>query len=199
VQINAKEGSSMTQTLGTTTIPGYRAGTWQVDTTHSDVSFSVRHMMVSKVRGQFTDFEGTIVTADDPAASSVTATIKLNSIDTRNEQRDNHIRSADFFEVEKYPTMTYRSTGLTPNADGSWTLDGELSLHGVTKNIPLHLELNGFTADPFGGQRAGFSATTELDRKDFGIDIDLPMDGGGVVVGDKITVSLEIEAVLDQS
>ena len=103
----------MTQTLGTTTIPGYRTGTWQIDTTHSDVSFSVRHMMVSKVRGQFTDFEGTIVTAENPADSTVTATIKLDSIDTRNEQRDNHIRSADFFEVETYPTMSYRSTGLS--------------------------------------------------------------------------------------
>jgi polyisoprenoid-binding protein YceI len=189
----------MTQTLGTTTIPGYRTGTWQIDTTHSDVSFSVRHMMVSKVRGQFTDFEGTIVTAAEPTESSVTATIKLDSIDTRNAQRDEHIRSADFFEVEKYPTMTYRSTSLADNGDGTWTLDGELSLHGVTKNVALQLELNGFTADPYGGQRAGFSATTELNRRDFGIDISLPMDGGGVVVGDKITVSLEIEAVLDQS
>jgi polyisoprenoid-binding protein YceI len=188
----------MTQTISAATIPGYRTGTWQIDTSHSDVSFSVRHMMVSKVRGQFTDFEGTIVTAEDPTASSVTATIKLDSIDTRNEQRDNHIRSADFFEVEKYPTMSYRSTGLVDNGNGTWTLDGELSLHGVTKNVALQLELNGFTADPWGGQRAGFSAKTELNRKDFGIDIDLPMDGGGVVVGDKITVTLEIEAVLDQ-
>lgn len=189
----------MTQTVSATTIPGYRTGTWQIDATHSDVAFSVRHMMVSKVRGQFTEFEGTIVTAEDPAASTVTASIKLDSIDTRNEQRDNHIRSADFFEVEKYPTMTYRSTSLVANSDGSWTLDGELSLHGVTKSVPLQLELNGFTADPYGGQRAGFSATTEINRREFGIDISMPMDGGGVVVGDKISISLEIEAVLDQS
>ena len=190
---------TQTQTLNTQTIPGYRTGTWQIDAVHSDVSFSVRHMMVSKVRGNFTDFEGTIVTAEQPADSTVTATIKLDSIDTRNEQRDAHIRSADFFEVETYPTMSYRSTGLTANSDGTWSLDGELALHGVTKNVPLHLELNGFTADPYGGQRAGFSAKTELNRKDFGIDIDLPMDGGGVVVGDKITVTLEIEAVLQQA
>jgi polyisoprenoid-binding protein YceI len=189
----------MTQTVSAATIPGYRTGTWQIDATHSDVAFSVRHMMVSKVRGQFAEFEGTIVTAENPADSSVTASIKLDSIDTRNEQRDNHIRSADFFEVEKYPTMTYRSTSLVPNSDGSWTLDGELSLHGVTKSVPLQLELNGFTADPFGGQRAGFSATTEINRREFGIDISMPMDGGGVVVGDKISISLEIEAVLDQS
>ncbi|HJQ42234.1 MAG TPA: YceI family protein [Jatrophihabitantaceae bacterium] len=187
----------MTQTLSTSTIPGYRTGTWQIDPVHSEVSFSVRHMMVSKVRGHFTDFSGAIVTADEPTRSSVTATIALGSIDTRNEQRDNHIRSADFFDVAQYPTMSYRSSDLTDNGDGTWTLDGELALHGVTKNVPLRLELNGFTADPYGGQRAGFSATTEISRSDFGIDISLPMDGGGVVVGDKVAITLEIEAVLD--
>lgn len=186
----------MTQTVDT--IPGYRTGTWTIDTVHSDVSFSVRHMMVSKVRGQFTDFEGEIVTAGTPTDSSVTATIRLESIDTRNEQRDAHIRSKDFFEVETYPTMTYRSTGVADNGNGTWTVNGDLELHGVTKNVPLKLELNGFTADPFGGQRAGFSATAEISRSDFGIDIAMPMDGGGVVVGDKVSISLEIEAVLQQ-
>lgn len=188
----------MTHTTGTTTIPGYRTGTWQIDPVHSEVSFSVRHMMVSKVRGYFTEFEGTIVTAEDPTNSTVTASITLNSIDTRSEQRDNHIRSADFFDVAQHPTMTYRSTTLSGNGD-NWTLDGELSLHGVTRRVPLNLELNGFTGDPFGGQRVGFSATAEIDRRDFGIDISMPMDGGGVVVGDKISISLEVEAVLDQS
>jgi polyisoprenoid-binding protein YceI len=188
----------MAQTTSIGTIPGYRTGTWQIDPTHSDVSFSVRHMMVSKVRGSFTEFEGTIVTADEPTDSTVTASITLNSIDTRNEQRDNHIRSADFFDVEQHPEMTYRSTSLSGNGE-NWTLDGELSLHGVTRRVPLSLEVNGFTADPFGGQRVGFSATAEINRRDFGIDISMPMDGGGVVVGDKITVNLEIEAVLDQS
>jgi len=188
----------MTQTVSNTTIAGYRTGTWQIDPVHSDVSFTVRHMMVSKVRGHFTDFEATIVTADVPADSTVTASIKLDSIDTRNEQRDGHIRSADFFDIAEHPTMTYRSTSLVANGD-SWTLQGELSLHGVTKSVPLNLQLNGFTADPYGGQRAGFSATAEINRRDFGIDISLPMDGGGVVVGDKISITLEIEAVLDQS
>jgi polyisoprenoid-binding protein YceI len=183
---------------GTATIPGYLAGTWKVDTAHSDVSFTVRHMMVSKVRGQFTDFDATIVTAADPLASSVTATINLASITTRNEQRDDHIRSADFFEVQTHPTMTYRSTGVRSAGD-AWVLDGELSLHGVSRSVPLTLELNGFTPDPYGGQRAGFSAAAEINRRDFGIDISVPMDGGGVVVGDKIAISIEIEAVLDQS
>jgi len=188
----------MTQTLNTSTIPGYRTGTWKIDAVHSDVSFSVRHMMVSKVRGNFTDFTATIVTAEVPTDSSVTASINLGSIDTRNEARDNHIRSADFFDVAEHPAMTYRSTSLVANGD-NWTLEGELSLHGVTRSVPLNLELNGFTADPYGGQRAGFSATAAINRRDFGIDISLPMDGGGVVVGDKITITLEIEAVLDQS
>jgi polyisoprenoid-binding protein YceI len=183
----------MTQTLAT--IPGYRTGSWTIDAVHSDVSFTVRHMMVSKVRGHFTSFEGTIVTADEPTQSSVTATIDLNSIDTRNQQRDDHIRSADFFEVEKYPTMTYRSTGLTADGD-TWLVDGELSLHGVTRAVQLRLELNGFSADPYGGYRAGFSATAEINRKDFGISIDMPMDGGGVVIADKIAIQLEVEAVL---
>jgi polyisoprenoid-binding protein YceI len=179
-------------------IPGYVAGTWNIDAVHSEVSFVVRHMMVSKVRGYFTDFSGTIVTADEPTDSSVTATIALNSIDTRNEQRDNHIRSADFFDVESHPTMTYRSTSLSGNGE-NWTVEGELSLHGITRSVPLSLELNGFTADPFGGQRVGFSATAEINRRDFGIDISMPMDGGGVVVGDKIAITLEVEAVLDQA
>jgi polyisoprenoid-binding protein YceI len=188
----------MTQSTSHATIPGYRTGTWQIDPVHSEVSFSVRHMMVSKVRGYFTEFEGTIVTAEAPTDSTVTASITLNSIDTHNEQRDNHIRSADFFDVEQHPTMTYRSTGLSGDGE-NWTVDGELSLHGVTRRVPLSLELNGFTADPFGGQRAGFSATTEINRRDFGIDISMPMDGGGVVLGDKISVTIEVEAVLDKS
>lgn len=189
----------MTQSASTsTTIPGYRTGTWQIDPVHSEVSFTIRHMMVSKIRGHFTDFVGTIVTAEAPADSSVTATIKLASIDTRNEQRDNHVRSADFLDIEKHPEMTYRSTSLA--GDGAtWTLQGELTLHGETKPVSLELELNGFTADPSGGERAGFSAVAEIDRRDFGIDISMPMDGGGVVLGDKITIMLEIEAVLDQA
>jgi polyisoprenoid-binding protein YceI len=184
--------------MTTATIPGYKTGTWHVDASHSDVAFSVRHMMVSKVKGKFTTFSATIITAENPTDSSVTAEIDLTSINTSNEQRDGHIKSADFFDVETYPTMTYRSTSVAPDG-GDWLVEGELSLHGVTKSVPLKLELNGFTADPYGGQRAGFSATAEINRKDFGIDISMPMDGGGVVVGDKISISLEVEAVLDAS
>lgn len=180
----------------TAAIPGYQAGSWTIDAVHSDVSFTVRHMMVSKVRGTFREFSGQIVTAQDPTQSSVSAEISLGSIDTGNAQRDNHVRSADFFDVSNYPTMTYRSTSITPVDDG-FRVNGELTLKGVTRSVPLALELNGFTPDPYGGTRVGFSATTQINRRDFGVDISMPMDGGGVVVGDRVSISLEIEAVLD--
>jgi polyisoprenoid-binding protein YceI len=184
----------MTATF-TEQIPGYIAGTWTIDPVHSDVSFTVRHMMISKVRGHFRTFEGEIVTGPNALDSSVTATIDLASIDTNNAQRDDHIRSADFFEVETYPTMTYRSTGVRADGD-DFVVDGELTLHGVTRSVPLKLELNGFGPDAYGGTRAGFTASTEINRQDFGISIAMPMDGGGVVVGDKVTINLEIQAVL---
>ncbi|MGI8667669.1 MAG: YceI family protein [Jatrophihabitans sp.] len=184
-------------TVEASTIPGYLVGTWTIDAVHSDVSFSVRHMMVSKVKGRFGAFSGTIVTAENTLASTVTAEIDLTSIDTNNSQRDDHIRSADFFEVEKYPVMTFSSTSV--QADGNdFVVHGDLSLKGHTKNVALTLELNGIGPDPFGGTRVGFSASTEISRKEFGVDIDMPLDGGGVVIGDKISISLEIEAVLDQ-
>ncbi len=181
-------------TLTTTTIPGYIAGTWDLDPSHSEVGFSVRHLMVSKVRGRFNSFSGELVTAANPLESSVTASIDLNSIVTGDEGRDNHLRSADFFDVANHPTMTYRSTGVRPDGD-AYIVDGELSLHGVTRQVPLKLELNGFIESPM-GTRAGFSASGEISRKDFGIDINMPLEGGGVVVGDKVTVTLEIEALL---
>jgi polyisoprenoid-binding protein YceI len=179
----------------TETIPGYLVGTWTIDPVHSDVSFSVRHMMVSKVRGRFGKFEGQIVTAENPLDSTVTATIDLSSIDTNDAGRDGHLRSADIFNVETHSTMTFTSTSVSATADG-YAVEGDLTLHGVTKPVILNIEPNGFGPDAFGGTRAGFSASTELSRKDFGIDFNMPLDGGGVVIGDKVVVSLEIEGVL---
>jgi polyisoprenoid-binding protein YceI len=176
-------------------IPGYVVGTWDIDPSHSTVGFAARHMMVSKVRGYFRDFTGEIVTAEDPTRSSVTATIDLSSIDTRQEQRDAHIRSADFFDVDNHPQMTFRSTGVRPDG-ADWFVDGELTVKGNTRPVTLALEVNGFGPDAYGGTRAGFSATTEINRNDFGVDIKMPMDGGGVVVGDKISIELEIQGVL---
>ena len=176
-------------------IPGYLVGTWKADPAHSEIAFSARHLMITKVRGRFTGYDVTIVTSEDLLGSSVTATIDLASIDTGNEMRDNHLRAADYLEVEKYPTMSYRSTGIGRSGDG-WVIDGELTLHGVTRPVPLAVEVSGFGPDPFGGQRAGFSATAQINRRDFGIDLTVPMDAGGVVVGDKVSISLEIQAVL---
>jgi polyisoprenoid-binding protein YceI len=185
---------TLTSALTETAVPGYEAATWNIDPVHSEVGFSVRHMMVSKVRGRFTNFSGQIVTADDPTQSSVTAEIDLSSINTGQEQRDAHIRSADFFEVETYPTMTYKSRGVRVE-DGEYVLDGELTLKGVTKSVPLRLELNGFGPDPYGGVRAGFTATGEINRSDFNVSFNAPLSNGGVVVGEKVTLQLEIEAV----
>jgi polyisoprenoid-binding protein YceI len=185
---------TLTATTVETGIPGYEAATWTIDPVHSEVGFSVRHMMVSKVRGRFTKFSGELVTATDPLRSSVRAEIDLNSIDTGQEQRDNHIRSADFFEVEKYPTMTYTSRGVRLE-DGEYVLDGDLTLKGVTRSVPLRLELNGFGPDPYGGYRAGFTATGEINRHDFNVSFNAPLANGGVVVAEKVQLQLEIEAV----
>jgi polyisoprenoid-binding protein YceI len=193
-----------TMTADVVEIPGYVAGTWTIDPVHSDVGFVVRHLMVSKVRGRFGSFEGQIVTGADLLGSTVTATIDLTSIDTNNKQRDDHIRSADFFEVDTYPTMTYRSTGLRRDG-GEYILEGELTLKGVTRPVPLKLEVNGFGPDPFAadpakGARAGFSATGEIDRTDFGISFNGPIPGsGGVVISEKVQIALEIEAALQTS
>jgi len=182
-------------TSSSTVTPRLTAGTWNIDPAHSEVSFTVRHLMVSKVRGTFTGFTGSVTVAEDPLASSVEATIDMASIDTRDAGRDAHLRSPDFFETDTYPTMTYRSASVRPHGD-DFVVEGELTLHGVTRPVALDLELNGVSADPWGGTRAGFSAETEINRKDFGVDITMPLDGGGMVVGDKIKVHLEIEAIL---
>ena len=184
-------------TVQATEIPGYVTGKWTIDAVHSHVGFTVKHMMVSKVRGQFNIFDGEFVTADDPLKSSLTARIDLRSIDTNNEQRDNHIRSADFFEVETHPEMTYLSTGIRQDPDGAgFIIDGDLTLRGVTRQVPLKLELEGFGPDPFGGTRAGFSATGEINRTDFGVSYNGPIPGGGTVISEKVQISLDVEAVL---
>lgn len=181
----------------TITIPGYVVGTWSIDPTHSDVSFAARHMMVSKVRGHFRSFQGTLTTPANPLESTVEVTIELASVDTANQQRDDHIRSGDFLEVETYPTMTYRSTGVRQD-DGDFVIDGELTLKGVTKQVPLQVEFNGVGPDGYGGTRAGFTAKAGINRRDFGVNFSAAMETGGVVVSDKIQIEIEAEVVLDQ-
>ncbi len=168
-------------------------GTWAIDPVHSTVGFSVRHLMVSKVRGTFDTFSGAIVVAED-GTPSVTAEIAVDSINTRNEQRDAHVRSADFFDAERYPTATFTSTGVRPNGD-SYLVDGDFTLKGVTKPVTLELEFNGVSPGMGHGEVAGFAASVVVNRKDFGIDIDMPLETGGTVVGDKVSISLEIEAL----
>ncbi|MEN3303459.1 YceI family protein [Pseudonocardia sp.] len=181
--------------MTTTQIPGYVVGTWDIDLSHSDISFSVRHMMVSKVKGRFANFSGEIVTGETFESSSVTAKIDATSIDTNSEQRDGHVKSADFFEVETHPEWTFVSTGI--EADGAdYKLNGDLTIKGVTKPVSLNLELGGFGPDAWGGTRCGFTATTTINRNDFGVDIALPLDGGGMVVSEKIAITLEIQGVL---
>jgi polyisoprenoid-binding protein YceI len=186
----------MTAAALETGLPGYVAGTWTIDPVHSEVGFSVRHMMVSKVRGKFDKFSGQIVTGENPLDSSAFAEIDLSSIDTGNDQRDDHLRSADFFDSANTPTMTYRTTGIRPDGD-TYIVDGELTLRGVTREVPLRVELNGFGPDAYGGVRAGFTATGEINRHDFGVSWNAAIEAGGVVVADKVALHLEIEAVLN--
>jgi polyisoprenoid-binding protein YceI len=178
----------------TTEIPGYVAGTWTIDATHSDVTFTVRHLGVSKVRGRFGDFAGEIVTAADAADSAVTATIQAATIDTNSAQRDEHVRGADFLDVEQFPTLSFRSTGIRVD-DGDYLIDGELTLHGVTKPVTLKAELGGFgdgmTPD---STVIGIEASTEISRSDFGVGSTIP----AAVVSDKIKIELNIEAGLQK-
>ena len=186
---------SLTSASSTATIPGLTAGTWVIDKSHSTVGFTVRHLMVSKVRGIFSEFEGSLDIGENVLDSSVTATVDMSSVDTRDATRDAHLRSVDFFETDKFPTMSFRSFAIRQKGD-DFVVEGDLTLHGVTRQVSLALEFNGVTTDPWGGTRAGFSAHTEINRREYGIDISMPIEGGGVVVGDKVKVELEVEAVL---
>lgn len=172
-----------------TTVP---AGTWAIDPSHSEVGFTVRHLM-SKVRGQFTRFEGSLTTGEALADTRAQATIDLTSIDTRDEQRDGHLRSADFFDVENHGAMTFSTTSF----DGE-TATGELTIKGVTKPVELDVEFLGVDQDPWGGTRVGFEATAVINRKDWGVDFNIPLDGSKVLIGDKVSIHLAVEAVLQQ-
>ncbi len=186
----------MTAVQSAPTVAGYIPGTWAIDPTHSEVGFSIRHLMVSKVKGRFGTFSGTFVTGENPLESSVEASIDLGSIDTGNADRDAHVRSSDFFDVENHTTLTYKSTGIRVDDDG-FVVDGDLTLRGITKSVPLQLEIHGFQAStPFGDTRTGFTATAEIDRSDYGISFNMPLEGGGVGLGNKVKITLEIEAVL---
>ena len=170
------------------------AGIWDVDASHSNVEFVVRHMF-TKMRGRFGEFTGTLELGEQLEDSKVEGSISAASIDTSNADRDAHLRSPDFFDVESFPVLTFRSTGVRPTGDGELRLDGELTIKGVTRPVVLDVEFTGWAADPFGGERAGFSARTEIDREDYGLTWNVALETGGVLVGRRIKIELEIEAV----
>lgn len=169
--------------------------TYVIDAAHSTLGFTVRHAGIGKTRGQFDEFEGTIEVADEstPVGSTATATIKAASVNTRNEDRDNHLRSADFFDVEQFPEWTFVTTDVKGSKD-SFKLIGDLTIHGVTKSVTIDTEFLGTATDPFGADRAAFEGTTTVSRKDFGLTWNAALEAGGVLVGDKIAITLEIEA-----
>ncbi|GAA2449113.1 YceI family protein [Actinomadura vinacea] len=186
----------------TTAAPDLAAGRWSIDPAHSEITFTVRHLMTT-VRGSFTGFEGELRVADDPMASAARAEISMASIDTRSAERDAHVRSADFLDVERYPSMTFTGTGVERATVGRrartprFHLDGDLTIRDVTRPVRLLVEFHGVEGDPWGGTRAGFTATASISRRDFGIEFNVPLHGDKVMLGDTIAIQLEIQAVLD--
>jgi len=177
----------------TTTSTGTR--TYRIDKAHSEAIFQVRHL-VTKVRGRFTDFEGTIAYNEaNPEQSSVNFTIQATSIDTAEADRDKHLRTPDFFHVEQFPTITFHSKRITRRSGDNFDVTGDLTMHGVTKEIVLPVAHMGKAKDPWGGERVGFEAETTINRKDFGLNWNAMLEAGGFLVGDEVKVSLEIQAV----
>ena len=176
-----------------------KAGTWALDPAHTTIEFEAKHLMVAKVRGRFTEFEGALRIADDPTQSSVTVTIKAATLDTQTQQRDDHLRSADFLEVDKYPDIAFASTVVEHDKDDDWKISGDLTIHGVTRPVTLKTEYSGQTADPWGGQRAAFSAETRIDREDWGLTWNQALEAGGWLVSKEIRIRLEVEAVLQEA
>jgi polyisoprenoid-binding protein YceI len=173
------------------------AGNYVIDLSHTHAGFAVKHFGLSKVKGEFSQVEGTVVIAEDPTASSVTATIDATSFNTRDGNRDTHVKSADFLDVEQFPTITFASTGVRADGD-DWVVTGDLTIKGVTRSVELATEFEGAITDPYGLQRIAFSASTEIDRTDFGLDFNAVVETGGLVVGKNVKITLEVEAIIPQ-
>lgn len=187
----------MTDTASTIDIPGYKAGTWVLDPAHSEVTFSVRHMMISKVRGTFGMKSATLVAPENPLDATVEASVDVTSVDTKDEGRDNHLRSADFFDVENHPTMEFRSTGARVEG-GDFLVDGDLTIRGITKPVTFDFEFGGFGTDPWGNYKAGATAKTVVNREEFGLTWNAALETGGVLVGKDITITLDLQGALQQ-
>jgi polyisoprenoid-binding protein YceI len=173
-----------------------KPGTWVIDPAHSMVEFEARHLMVAKVKGRFGEFDGVITVAEDPRDSSVDVVVHAASLDTRAQDRDEHLRTADFFEVDKYPEMRFVSTSVSHDGDEDWSIHGDLTIHGVTRPVTLKTAYNGQARDPWGGQRAFFSAGTTIDREEWGLTWNQALEAGGWLVGRDIRITLEVEAAL---
>ena len=173
------------------------ADNWALDPAHTNVEFTVRHMMISNVKGQFQKTSGTVtVNGSDPTSAKIDATIDATSIDTRVDKRDAHLKSPAFLDVDKFPTITFKSNKVEADGPGKWKVKGDLTLHGVTKPVVLEVESTGTPiTDPMGNTRAGASATTKISRKDFGLTWNQPLETGGVMVGDEVAISIDVEAI----
>ena len=176
------------------TLPQLPQGTWTVDAAHSRIGFVARHMMVTKVRGTFHDFDAEVKVGGDLLDSTVRVEVRMDSIDTGNADRDGHLRTNDFFDIQQYPTMSFQSTGFAAEG-GTYLMHGDLTIKGVTKPVTFELEFDGLGTDPWGGTRAGFSAATTVNRRDWGIEWNAPLEAGGVLVGDKVAIELDIQLV----
>ena len=170
-------------------------GAYTLDTSHSTVEFVGRHLGFAKVRGRFTKFAGQIEIAEVPEESSVEVEIDVASVDSADQRRDDHLRSPDFFDVENHPQITFKSTGVRGAGESRWDVTGDLTVRGITRPVVLHVEFEGGDADPWGGQRVGFSASTEVDREDWGLTWNQVLESGGLLVGKKIKIELSVEAV----
>jgi len=170
------------------------AGTWNIDPSHSTVGFTARHLMITKVHGTFKTFSGTITVGTNPLQSSVEATVEMVSVHTGDDGRDNHLRTGDFFETDRFPTMTLKSTGITAKG-GDYVMAANLMIKGVTKPVSFNLEFEGVSKDPWGNTKAGFTASAEINRKDWGLEYNAVLETGGVVIGEKIKITLDIQAV----
>jgi polyisoprenoid-binding protein YceI len=172
------------------------ATTWQIDPIHSHVEFSVRHLMIATVRGRFTEVAGTLTGDDDHLeAAAIVLTVRAASIDTREPQRDAHLRSADFFDAEAHPEIQFRSTRMTKVRDDRFLVHGDLTIRGVTRSIALNVQRGGRARDPFGNERVAYSTAVKINRRDFGLNWNQVLETGGVLVGDEVTVSIDLELI----
>jgi polyisoprenoid-binding protein YceI len=185
--------------MSTTTTPATLTGTYTIDPTHSRIGFVARHAMVTKVRGSFNEFEGSgYFDVEDPSASKLSLTIQAASIDTRNADRDGHLRSNDFFDMEQHPQITFVSTSVEPAGTDQFRVTGDLTIKGVTKPVTVDFELTGAATDPFGNHRVGFEGSTTVNRKDWGVNWNAALEAGGVLVSEKVTLEFEVSAIRDK-